>query len=75
MGETVRIMRVMAFVLCSMFVSGCSGSQIRENMYHGMYDGLRTNSMRGTTPAENATKPDMDYDQYTRQRQELLKRD
>lgn len=71
----MRIMRVMAFVLFSMFVAGCSSSQVRENMYHGMYDGLRANSMRGTTPADNAAKPDMSYDQYRQQRQELLKRE
>jgi len=58
-----------------MIVAGCSGSQVRENMYHGMYDGLRTESMRGTSPADNATKPDMSYDQYTQQRKELFKKD
>jgi hypothetical protein len=73
--ETMRVMRAMAFVLISVFVAGCSSSQVRENMYHGIYDGLRTESVRGTTPADNAIKPDMSYDQYRQQRKELLKRE
>lgn len=71
----MRITGAVVFVMFSILFAGCSGQELRENMYHGMYDGLRTESKRGTTPAENATKPDMDYDQYQQQRKELLKRD
>jgi hypothetical protein len=71
----MRIMRAMILVMFMMLIAGCSGPQIREDMYHGMYDRFRTESMRGTTPAENTTKPDMSYDQYTQQRKELLKKD
>jgi len=71
--KTVRVMRAMTFVLFSTFIAGCSGSQIKDNMYRSIY-GFRTNDMR-RSPAEEVTKPDISYDQYTQQRKELLKRE
>ncbi len=72
-GKTMRIVRITVFVLSLMLVAGCSGSQIKDTMYRSIY-GFRTNDMR-RSPAEEATKPDMSYDQYTQQRKELLKKE
>jgi len=69
----MQIMRITVFVLSLMLVAGCSGSQIKDNMYRSVY-GFRTNNMR-RSPTEEATKPDMSYDQYTQQRKELLDRE
>lgn len=71
----MRTIGTMVIAVLPMLFAGCTGREVRENMYHGMYDGLRTESRRGTTPAENAAKPDMSYDRYKQERQELLKRD
>jgi hypothetical protein len=75
----MRIMRAMMLVTFLMFVAACSGQKIQEGVYRGMYgfsiDGSHVDSSRRNSPAENATKPDMSYDQYMQQRKELLNRD
>jgi len=68
-------MRLPVIMMILAFTTGCSGQKIREGFYQGVYEGSRIESTRGTTPAENAVKPDMNYDQYTRQRKDILKRD
>lgn len=71
----MRVINSLVFVTLMLLVAGCSGQKIREGVFKGIYDSSRIESMRGTTPAENATRPDMNYDQYTRQRNEQIQRD
>jgi len=75
----MRIIRTIMLVTFLMLVAACSGQKIQEGVYRGLYginiDGSHVDSMRRNSPAENATKPDMSYDQYMQQRKELLKRD
>lgn len=68
-------MKTVLFVLSVILMAGCTGHNIRENMYHGVYEGSRIENKRGTTPAENAGKADPSYDQYKQQRSERLKSD
>ncbi|NVN91849.1 MAG: hypothetical protein HXX11_14775 [Desulfuromonadales bacterium] len=71
----MQIVNRALFVMTLMIIAGCSGQNIRENMYQGIYEGSRIENKRGTTPAENAGKPDLSYDQYKQQRNERLKGD
>lgn len=73
-SSAMQVMKSVLFMLLLMLAAGCSGQRIRENMYKGVYDGSRIENMRGSTPAENAGKPDTSYDQYKQQREEQLKR-
>jgi hypothetical protein len=50
---------------CFAFIAGCTGKDIREGLYHGVYEGARIEKQKEMTPRELAAKPEMDYQQYT----------
>ncbi len=55
------------------FLAGCSGEQVRQGLYHGLYEGNRMQERREMSPSERLNRPDMDYQQYSnelRQRKE-----
>ena len=57
-----------------MLATGCSGEKIREGVYQGIYEGARIDNRGEFTPSERATKPDPDFDRYSRERQEQLEK-
>jgi hypothetical protein len=46
-------------------LTGCSGEQVREGLYHGLYEGNRFQEKREMSPQERINKHDRDYIQYT----------
>jgi hypothetical protein len=49
---------------------GCTGKEIREGVYQGIYEGARIENRNDMSPRELSTAPDMDYQQYTKERNE-----
>jgi hypothetical protein len=58
-----------------MLAAGCSGEKIREGVYQGIFEGARIENRGKMTPAERISKPDPEYDRYSRDRQERIERD
>lgn len=58
---------IICLIAASLFilVAGCSGEQVRQGLYHGLYEGNRMQERREMSPQERVNKPDMDYSQYT----------
>ncbi len=58
---------IICLIVASLFilVAGCSGEQVRQGLYHGLYEGNRMQERREMSPQERVNKPDMDYSQYT----------
>ncbi|HEX2769500.1 MAG TPA: hypothetical protein VHN12_09460 [Geobacteraceae bacterium] len=53
-------------------LAGCTGKDIREGIYQGMYDGARIENQKELSPGDRAAKPEMDYQQYKNERKERL---
>ena len=53
---------------CFILLTGCAGKDIREGLYHGMYEGARIENRKELSPGDRAAKPEMDYNQYTNER-------
>jgi len=60
------------FAITSMLLAGCSGQEIREGIYGGMYDVNHIEQTHHSTPAERVNRPDMDYNEYSRERKTRL---
>ncbi len=54
---------IICLIVASLFilVAGCSGEQVRQGLYHGLYEGNRMQERREMSPQERVNKPDMDY--------------
>ena len=55
-----------------MLITGCTAQNVREGIYQGMYEGARIENNREMTPAERASRPDPDYNQYSTGRKERI---
>jgi hypothetical protein len=53
---------------CIILFAGCTGKDIREGFYQGMYEGARIENRKELAPGDRAAKPEMDYNQYTNER-------
>ena len=62
--------RSMFIAGCFILITGCTGKDIREGLYQGMYEGARIEKQKEMTPRERAAKPEMDYQQYTKEQKE-----
>jgi hypothetical protein len=58
-----------------MLLAGCAGKDIRQGFYQGIYEGVRVENIGHNTPLERANRPDMGYDQYSRERKEHIEED
>ncbi len=70
---------IIRFIATSLIilVAGCSGEQVRQGLYHGLYEGNRMQERREMSPSERLSRPDMDYSQYSnelRQRKDSLEK-
>jgi len=53
-------------------LAGCTGKDIREGVYQGMYEGARIENQKELSPGDRAGKPEMDYNQYKNERKERI---
>lgn len=67
----MRIVKPIGWMIVCLGLSGCSEG-VKQGIYQGIYEGARLESKKGMTPAERATRPDPDYDRYSRERDILL---
>jgi hypothetical protein len=49
-------------------LSACTGQDLRQGVYAGMYEGIRIERQRHASPSETAVRPVPDYQQYSRER-------
>lgn len=68
----MQIIRSMIIAGSFAVIAGCTGKDIREGIYQGMYDGARIEKQKEMTPRERAAEPDMDYRQYTKEQKERV---
>lgn len=61
----MKFFRSMIIAGCFALTAGCSGKDIREGLYQGVYEGARIEKQKELTPRERAATPEMDYQQYT----------
>ncbi len=45
--------------------AGCTGEQVRQGLYQGLYEGNRMQERREMSPQEQMSRPDRDYQQYS----------
>lgn len=64
----MRVTMSLLFAITPMLLAGCSGQEIREGIYGGMYEANRIEQTHRSTPAERVNRPDMDYKEYSRER-------
>jgi hypothetical protein len=64
------LIRSMFIAGCFILFTGCAGKDIREGLYQGVYEGARIEKQKEMTPRERAAKPEMDYQQYTKEQKE-----
>jgi hypothetical protein len=75
-GNAMTITKMMLIIAAIFtFVAGCSGEQVRDGIYRGMYEGSRIENRGKMTPAERATKFDPEYDRYSGDRQKQMESD
>ncbi len=55
----------MCIIYTFALITGCSGEQVRQGLYHGLYEGNRMQERREMSPQEQMNKPDLDYQQYS----------
>lgn len=64
----MKLVKPMVFAGSLLLLAGCKGKEIREGIYQGVYEGARIENRKEMTPRERASKPEMDYQQYTKER-------
>jgi hypothetical protein len=67
-NDTMKFIRSMVIAGYFILLAGCSGKDLREGIYQGVYEGARIENQNELSPRERASKPDMDYQQYTNER-------
>ncbi len=58
-----------------MLAAACDGQSIRQGVCEGMYEGFRTDARLHNTPRDRADKPDLNYEQYSRERKAHIGQD
>jgi hypothetical protein len=58
----IRSITIAGFLVVA---AGCTGKEIREGIYMGVYEGARIDKQKEMTPRERAAEPEMNYQQYT----------
>ncbi len=53
---------------CIVIIAGCSGKEICEGLYQGMYEGARIENRKELAPGDRAANPEMDYRRYQNER-------
>jgi hypothetical protein len=62
-----RFVMLLLTMLLMLLFSGCTG----ENVWHGLYEGIRTRNDLQSPPPERFGKPEsLDYSEYERMRKE-----
>jgi hypothetical protein len=56
-------------------LAGCSGRDIRQGVYGGIYEGVRIQHMGHNPPCERVSRPDVGYEQYSKERKDLIEND
>ncbi len=58
---------IIRLIIASIFIllNGCTGEQVRQGLYQGLYEGNRMQERREMSPQEQMNKPDLDYSQYS----------
>ncbi len=68
-------MKLVTVAALFMLAAACDGSSIRQGVCQGVYEGFRTEDQLHNTPRERADKPDLNYEQYSRERKARIEQD
>jgi hypothetical protein len=71
-NDAMPIIRSIIISGCFAIIAGCTGKEIREGIYMGVYEGARIEKQKEMTPRERAAEPEMDYQQYTKEQKERV---